>query len=173
MIYNIDYYLPIGIFILNFFILLKKTKIIYTKILIIITNFWLILYLINNYFEIRIYFFSLDSMLDRNTIISILFHSFLLLSISTLLYNLIIELLKKFYKNCTIDYTIILSNTICLVAVYFIYDWLIYIVDKNLENVDLQISIISTLLFVSLFLIGNSILTIGLNLAKDLSHISQ
>ena len=86
MIYNIDYYLPIGIFILNFFILLKKTKIIYTKILIIITNFWLILYLINNYFEIRIYFFSLDSMLDRNTIISILFHSFLLLSISTLLY---------------------------------------------------------------------------------------
>ncbi len=95
MIYYISYYLPIGLLVLNCVLLLRKTELKYTKILVSIANFWLIMFLINNYFELRAFFFS-KTQIATDSIFSNLSNNFLLISIITLAYNVVVELLLKF-----------------------------------------------------------------------------
>lgn len=166
MIFDIIYYIPIGVLALNVFLIIKKTKRNYTKTLVAIANLWLILFIINNYFELWIYFFSIDSLVAREIVLSSLYEGFLLISIITLVYNIVVEFLMKFYKNTSMDYITLFSNSMSLIVVFFIHDLLKLIVNGNLENIALRILFISNLLFGTLFLVGNSILTTGLNLKK-------
>ncbi len=165
MIFHIVYYVPIAVLLLNVFLIIRKCNRNYTRALVAVANFWLILYIINNYFTLWSYFFSIDSLVDSEKVLSLLYEGFFLISVITLVYNMVVELLTKFYKT-SLDYVILFSNTMSLIVVYFIHEFLKLMVHGPFEDIFPRMLFLSNLLFGTLFLVGNSILTTGLNFKK-------
>ena len=55
----------------------------------------------------------------------------------TISYNLFVEVVNRIIKMNGISFKILFSNFICLILVYSIYDFLVFIAQGNIENNDL------------------------------------
>jgi hypothetical protein len=164
MIFDIVYFVPIVILVINLILIIKKANKTYTKVFVNISNLWLLLFILNNYFELWIYFFSIDIIVVRESVIADLYEGFLIISVITLLYNILVVLLKKIYKVSSLDYITLFSNFMSILVVFFVYELLKFILSGNLENTAIKVLFISNLLYGTLFLVGNSLLTVGINL---------